>query len=110
MNKTILHFYNIDNNEKNNFIEQYFIISRRWFFVFELVTSNYVYYEYIGFIDGYGEVPQIYETSSDGNSTSEQITNVFKFLLAPISNSSSQENVAISEIDEDNYSSRITHF
>ena len=97
--------YNIENNEKIILSNNALSSIGDGFSHLSWSPSNYVYYECIGTIDGYGEFPQICRVSSDGNSTSEQITNVFKYLLAPISNSSSHENVAISEIDEDNYSS-----
>ena len=63
--------------------------------------SNYIYYECLGSVGGYDEVPQICRVLSDGNSPSEQITNEFKFLLAPISNFLMEEKVVISELDEE---------
>ena len=63
--------------------------------------SNYIYYECKGSVDDYDEVPQICRVLSDGSSPSEQITNEFKFLLAPISNFLMQEKVVISELNEE---------
>ena len=97
--------YNIDDNEKIILSSNALSSGGDGFSYLSWSPSDYIYYECIGSIYGYSEFPQICKVSSDGNSNSEQITNVFKFLLAPISNSSSQEKVAISELNEYNFSS-----